>query len=138
MPLTAVVADDHSFTRQTLCSLLPAYNVEVVGTADDGTGVLPLLQEHGPTLLVLDLSMPNRSGLDVLQDLKALADEGTPAVDHVIVFSMEHNQAYVDAAFRLGADAFVLKGHDAAELGHAIEAVRNGETYVSEAIASSS
>ena len=128
MLLSALVAEDHDVTRQGLRSLLAnQLEARVVATTGDGLDVVPLLEEHEPDLLVLDLGLPHLNGLNILQRIRDL-DLKT----RVVVLSMHAEDAYVSEAFQLGAEGYVLKGSPLEELTDAIQAVMNGETYLSE------
>ena len=123
---TAIIADDHALTRRGLRSFLNTMGVEVVASADNGIDVLPLVHAHAPDLLVVDINMPGRCGLDVLRDVESEAS-------HVktMVVSMHADPVYVATALDRGASAYVVKSQSAVELATAVHAVAAGETYVS-------
>lgn len=122
MCTTAIIADDHEQIRQGLASLLPTYRVEVLATTGNGAGVVPLIDEHRPDLLILDINMPGRNGLDVLYDLRS---EGYDT--HVIILSAHDDEAYIAEAFSRGADEYVVKGHMIEGLEAAIRSVHDVE-----------
>lgn len=118
-----LLADDHTLVCQGLKALLePTY--EVVGMVHDGAQVLERVLALRPDLILLDLLMPNRLGLDVCRDIVREA----PATK-VLVVSMQTERIYVDEAFRAGAAGFVVKLSSDADLLAAVAAVLAGQPY---------
>ena len=127
MTIRVVLADDHPLVREGLRSLLEADpEFSVVGQAGDGAEVPALVDEHRPDVVVLDLMMPGRSGLDVTRDLAQHPDRPP-----VLILSMHESEAYVFEALRSGAAGYVLKQAPAAELALGIRAVASGVRYLS-------
>ena len=124
---TVVLADDHDIVRQGLRTLLTErVGLRLVGETGDGLQVLPLLREHQPDLLILDLSMPGLSGLDILREART----ASPCT-RVIVFSMRSDEPYVVEALQNGALGFVLKSDPIDELLQAIESAGDNRRYLS-------
>ncbi|WP_275794616.1 response regulator transcription factor [Ralstonia syzygii] len=129
--IRVMIADDHAVMRDGVRHILErAGNFEVVCEASDGTQVLQLVREHAPQVIVLDLSMPGRSGLDLVRQLHT----DHPAV-RVLVLTMHAEEHYVARAFRAGAAAYLTKESAATELVCALTKVAQGGTYVSPAMA---
>jgi DNA-binding NarL/FixJ family response regulator len=127
MLVSALIVEDHDVTRQGLEQLVEnQLDARLVGSTGDGLKAIPLLREHEPDLLILDLGLPSLNGLDVLRKIQSLDLETT-----VVVLSMHGDDSYVTEAFQLGAKAYVLKGSPLDELTEAIEHVLRGEKYVS-------
>jgi len=127
MLVSAVVAEDHDMTRQGIRSLLEdQLEARVSATTGDGLDVFPLLEEHHPDLLVLDLGLPNLNGLDVLRKIR----ERSLSVQ-IVVLSMHGQDTYVSKAFELGTSGYVLKGAPRKELVDAIQTVIEGGRYLS-------
>jgi len=124
-PARVVVADAHRMFAQGLRAMLRG-RYEVVAVVRDGADVLKTVQELEPDILLLGLSLPSRTGFDVLRDLRT---SGTSV--RVVVISMYRHRALVDRAVRLGASAFVPKNADVTELQEAIEVVLAGRRYLS-------
>jgi len=101
----------------------------VVAEAGDGDEALALVNQHEPDLLVLDITMPGRSGLDVTRTLRR-AENGLG----ILILSMHDDPEYVLEAVRTGADGYVLKDADPAELRAAVVAVYEGREYLSERV----
>lgn len=127
MLVSALIVEDHDVTRQGLQSLLEnQLEARIVGATGDGLDAIPLLEEHEPDLLVLDLGLPSLNGLDILRQIQQL-DLPT----QVVVLSMHGEDSYVIEAFELGAKGYVLKGSPLDELIEAIQSIMKGEKYVS-------
>lgn len=127
MTLRLVLADDHPVVREGLRALLDSEpDFEVVGQADNGDDVPTLVDHLHPDVVVLDLMMGGKSGLDVTQELT----ERSPAT-RVLILSMHQSEGYVLEALRRGAAGYALKQAEAAELGRAIREVAAGRRYLS-------
>jgi len=130
-PIRVLIVDDHALVRAGIRALAERISgVEVVAEAGNGTEALRLIKELKPDLVLLDISMPETGGFEVLAKLAA----EFPDV-RVIVLTVHEAEAYAMRAFREGASGFLLKTAASAELGVAIETVRRGETYVSPKLA---
>lgn len=130
MTLKLLLADDHPVVREGLRALLESESdFEVVGQAESGNDVGPLVERLHPDVVVLDLMMPGRSGLDVIGDL---AERSPPS--RVLVLSMVQSEAYVVEALRLGALGYALKQADASEIPRAIRDVAASRRYLSPAL----
>ncbi len=126
-----VLADDHALVRAGFRALLEARDgVEVIAEADDGRSALDALDEHAPEVLVVDLSMPDMNGLELIHRVS----KRHPRV-RVLVLSMHRDPEYVTRALKEGARGYLVKGAGEAELHMAVQAVARGETYLSPAIA---
>lgn len=130
MLISALIAEDHDLTRQGIQSLLEdRLEARVVATTGDGLEIFPLVEEHNPDLLILDLGLPHLNGLDVLRKI-----EKSSSNVRIVVLSMHGEDAYVSDAFELGASGYVLKGAPLQELIEAIRTVIAGEKYLSNAL----
>lgn len=126
MPIRILIADDHALMRSGLRALLHADpGLEVVGEAGDGAETLRLAAELRPDLVLLDITMPQQSGIAIAKELK----EASP--DLAILFlTMHEEDALLHEALRSGAAGYVIKRAEAAELLQAIHAVSRGHVYV--------
>ena len=123
--MRVVIADDHTVVRQGIRGVLEEVDgLEVVAEAGDGKEALEAVRELGPDVVVLDVTMPEMSGLDVARTLR---EEGSSA--RVLILSMHDDPEYVLQAVRAGADGYVLKDVSPAELRAAISAVERGGEY---------
>jgi DNA-binding NarL/FixJ family response regulator len=120
-----VIADDHTVVRQGIRGVLEEVDgLEVVGEAGDGDEALALVEEHAPDVVVLDVSMPGKTGLEVARELR---DTGSEV--RILVLSMHDDPEYVLQAVRAGADGYVLKDVSPRELREAVQAVHEGREY---------
>lgn len=124
------LADDHALFRRGVVLTLEEAGLNVVGEAASAAEALALVRKALPDVLLLDISMPGDSGVDLLPKLQAEA----PACK-VIMLTVSEDEATLFAALRHGACGYVVKGVTAAELVSAVHTVSNGETYVSPGIA---
>jgi DNA-binding NarL/FixJ family response regulator len=127
IPVRVLLADDHALVRAGIRALLQGLEgVTVVAETGNGAEVLELARTHRPDVVLLDISMPGLSGLDVSAQL----EQELPEV-RVVVLSMHANEEYVLQALRSGAVGYMLKDSATAELELALKAVMQGETYLS-------
>jgi DNA-binding NarL/FixJ family response regulator len=128
-----IIADDHALVREGLKLLLGTEpGLEVVAHTGDGAAVEALVRQHRPDLLVLDLDMPQRNGMDIAAAIKGDAGLAT----RVLVLTGNLKPQVVSQALAVGADGYLLKSEDSGELLQAVHAVLGGGEYVSKAIAS--
>ncbi len=131
MKTRVLIADDHKILRQSLFILLQQEDdIDVVGEAGTGSDALEAVQRLKPDVAILDISLPQLSGLDVAAHLRQVA----PDV-HVIILTMHKGEDFVARAFRQRVQGYVLKDNALEELLQAIRVVRAGGTYVSPDIA---
>ncbi len=129
--LRVLVADDHEAVREGLRWMLRADDaVEVVGEAGDGAELLHLLDTVECDAVLLDLSMPGMSGLDVLAAQNA-AGRTLP----IVVLTMHDDASHVDRALALGASGYVLKSAPRDEIIRALRAAASGGAYVQPSLA---
>jgi DNA-binding NarL/FixJ family response regulator len=126
------LCDDHALIRRGIRDTLSDQpDIEVVGEAGDYGELRSLMREKTADVLVLDINLPGRSGLDVLHALK---DEGSTAM-RVLVVSMYPEDQYAIRALRAGAFGYVNKGGDPSLIVHAVRTVAQGRKYVTPEIA---
>lgn len=129
-PFTIIIADDHAIVREGLKLLISTMeNMSVVAEAADGEALLELIRNMRANLLILDLGMPGVAGLQFIADIKALA----PRMN-ILVLTANIEPRTVRAALSAGASAYLTKDGNPEELGAAIEAVRNGDTYLAQTV----
>ena len=127
-----IIADDHVVLREGLRSLLNTIDgLEVVAEASDGFEVLPLIEEHEPDLLIIDLTMPNLGGVETISRLQKAKHK-----PNILVLSAREDDVSVAEAIRAGAKGYVPKSSDSDELQFAIKSLLKGQTYVSPSVAS--
>ena len=128
--LRVVIADDHTVVRQGIRIVLEEVpGLEVVGEAGDGAGALRLIAKFKPDVAVLDVTMPEKTGLEVAKELRESdSDIG------ILILSMHDDPEYVLQAVRAGADGYVLKDVAPSELRDAIQAVASGKAFFAERV----
>jgi two-component system response regulator NreC len=121
-----LIADDHPVLRSGLRVLLGADpGLEVVGEAGSGEETLRLAEELRPDVVLLDISMPGENGIETVRRLKAKL----PAL-RVLFLTMHEEEGMLLEALGAGADGYLIKRADEAEIIQAIRAVRRGDVYV--------
>jgi DNA-binding NarL/FixJ family response regulator len=131
-PIRVLVADDHMIVRSGIRHVLESEaDFEVVGEAGSGAEAISLASDLAPDVVVLDISMPDQSGLEVAARLRT-----SSAATRVLILSMHDNAEYVLESVRAGAHGYLLKDTAATELRNAIRAVCRGESYFSPPVAS--
>ena len=126
-----VMADDHAIVREGLkriVSELP--DMQLVGEAADGTQVLKCVRELEFDLLVLDLSMPGRSGMELIKQIRS----EKPRL-RMLVLSMHQEQQYAVRAIKSGANGYLNKESATDQLAQAIRKIAGGGAYVTPEVA---
>jgi DNA-binding NarL/FixJ family response regulator len=124
-PRDCVVADDHPVIVQALCDLLAESGIRLAGRARDGREALERIEELRPSLAVLDLRMPELSGIEVAR--RAAITAPTTAI---ILYTAHAEISVVREALAAGTRGFVLKGAPLPDVTRAIEMVSRGSVYI--------
>ena len=120
-----LIADDHPLVLSGMETVLRHGDYDVVCRVQDGNGVLDAIAEHDPDILVLDVNMPGRSGMDLLRALRASGDERP-----IVLFTaMITDEALVEA-IDLGVNGIVPKEGDEMMLVECLRAVEAGERWI--------
>jgi DNA-binding NarL/FixJ family response regulator len=131
MTTRVLLADDHALVRDGLRHILASTaGFEVAGEACDGASTLALVRATPAQVLVLDLSMPGRNGIELIRQIKS----EVPAL-RILVLTMHAEQQYAARAFKAGASGYLTKESASAELVAAVTKVASGGVYVSLAMA---
>lgn len=124
--MRVVIADDHRIVREGIAMLLaPEADVDLVGEASSGEELLELLETTDADVVLLDVRMPDKGGLEVLEELQSRDD-----APRVIVLSMHDDPSYVKRAIELGAVGYLLKSVGKVELLRALGVVVAGGSYI--------
>lgn len=130
--IRVMLLDDHALVREGIARLLEFEpDLRVVGSFGEGEAATRFVVAEQPDVAILDVSLPQGSGIEVAHRLRALS----PAT-RVLVLSMHATPDYVGQAFDAGAGGYVLKECAGEDLVAAVRAVAAGQRYLSEAIAS--
>lgn len=122
--------DDHTIVREGLRAVLEAGGMTVIGESDNVTQAMVDIEQLVPDVVLLDLGLRERSGLDLLQQLS-----GRSLPTRVVVLTVSDRPWHVAEAARLGAAGYVLKGASGEEVLQAIRDVLQGRSHFSGAVA---
>jgi DNA-binding NarL/FixJ family response regulator len=133
MPIRVLIVDDHPVVRSGLLALLTgASGFEPVGEANDGIAALAAIRQTRPDVVLMDLTMPNLSGVEVTRRVTAWPETAQVAV---LVLTMSDDDASLAAAVRAGARGYLLKDAGADEVLAAVRAVARGEVVFGRGVA---
>ena len=123
---TILIVDDHPLFREGLKSIIARNSrFEVVGEAGSGREALRLAKRLKPALVVMDISLPDRSGIDVTRDIRNLLPE-----TRIVIVSMHSKIDHITEAFQAGATGYVVKESAADRLVQGLETVSRGEYFL--------
>lgn len=120
----ALIVDDHPFIRSALRAFLAKDNIETLAEACNGSEALHMARELHPDLIVLDISMPQLDGLEVIRRLKMLGIKSK-----VLVFTSLSPEFYVTRCMNAGASGFVSKNDDLQSFSKAIQTLKAGYSF---------
>lgn len=127
-----LVIDDHAMIREGLIQLIDREDdLAVCGEAGDPFTALELIGSTQPDLVLADLTLPGKSGIELIKDIRAMY----PGVV-VLVLSMHDETIYAERVLRAGARGYIMKQEGGQRLMEAIRRVVSGQSYVSERVAS--
>ena len=126
MKTKVMIADDHSLIREGIKQLLESDGtIEVMTEASNGVECLEKLEDIHPDVLLLDVNMPEKNGLEVLEEIKKKNYNVK-----VLILTVHNELEYLLKAIDIGVDGYILKDSESAELKKAIQAVLSGENYI--------
>ncbi|MBC7501134.1 MAG: response regulator transcription factor [Herminiimonas sp.] len=129
--IRVLIADDHAIVREGLKQILAdTKDIIVAGHAENGVDAIKRTREIDCDVLLLDISMPDRSGIEVLKQVR----KETPAIA-VLMLSMHREDQYAIRSLKAGAAGYLNKQSAPAELVNAIRQVAAGRKYISPALA---
>jgi DNA-binding NarL/FixJ family response regulator len=123
--MRTVLVDDHALFRDGVASLLLAWGHEVVGQAADGGEAIDLVDETSPDVVLMDVRMPNVSGLEATARIK----ERHPEVA-IVMLTVSEDEADLFRAIKAGAQGYLLKNLEAPQLRTMLEGVARGEPAI--------
>jgi len=128
--IRVVLADDHAVVRKGIREFLDDEDdIEVVAEAENGVQAVALALSHHPDVMVLDIQMPEMTGIEAARKIKA-ADPHT----HILVLTAYDDDPYIFAMLQTGASGYVLKNAPSAELIRAVRAVARGNSALDPAV----
>lgn len=124
--IRVLLADDHAVVRQGIRDFLEEEaDIVVVAEAADGASARRQIEDHLPDVAVLDIRMPNASGIDVV---RWATEQGLPV--RVLILTAYDDDPFVLAAMEAGASGYVLKNADASQIVSAVRAVAAGQVAI--------
>jgi DNA-binding NarL/FixJ family response regulator len=129
-PRKVFIVEDHPVFREGLVQIINSEDdLTVCGEAGDAEQALEAIPSLKPDLVLVDISLPGKSGLELIKDLRA-RNGGVK----LLVLSMHDEALYADRVLRAGGDGYIMKQEDPEEVVHAIRDVLGGHIYVSEEV----
>jgi DNA-binding NarL/FixJ family response regulator len=129
--ISVLVADDHSIVREGIRRLIEGESdIDLCAEASDGREVLDQVEIHRPNVVILDITMPEMSGLETLERVRS----NHPEVK-TILLSVHADPRMIQSAVTLGVDGYLLKNARSSEIVSAIRAVTRGGSYFSPPVA---
>jgi DNA-binding NarL/FixJ family response regulator len=126
MTIRVLICDDHMMVRQGVRMVLQSEpDIELVGEAGRGEEAVALAEQTRPDVVIMDLSLPDLSGIEATQRIKT----ANPAT-HVIALTMHEEEPYVLEVLKAGADGYIVKRSAAADLVNAVRAVTQGQAVL--------
>ncbi len=128
-----VLADDHAVLRSGLKALLNSSpQFEVIGEAENGLEAITMVEKLQPTVLLLDLSMPDMNGMDCIKEIRSRG-----LTCPILVLTMYDDAEYITEVMRSGANGYVLKKSADTELIECIIKIHTGKKYLNESLSQS-
>lgn len=126
MSIRVMLADDHVLIREGIRQLLEFDGtIEVIDEANDGIECLDKLMKSKPDVLLLDINMPKKNGIEVLEEIKKKNIQ-----TKVLILTVHNEVEYLLKAVDIGVDGYILKDSESVELKKAINTVMSGESYI--------
>ncbi len=126
MSTKVMIADDHVMIREGIKQLLEFDgDIEIIAEANNGEECIELLESFIPDVLLLDINMPGKNGIETLKEIK---NKKMPV--KILILTVHNEVDYLIKAIDIGIDGYLLKNSNSAELKKAIELVMQGDVYI--------
>ena len=124
--INIMIADDHAMMREGIKQLLEFDGtIKVIAEAADGNECLAVLKKVKPDVLLLDINMPNKNGIEVLEELRTKKDE-----TKVLILTVHNEVEYLVKAVDIGVNGYILKDSESSELKKAIKTIIEGDDFI--------
>lgn len=125
-----VIAEDHTILREGLRALLSSDpDCRVVGEAEDGREAVKCVEQLGPDLILMDLSMPKMNGIEAIREIKKRSPE-----TRILALTVHKTEEFILEVLQAGADGYLLKDASSVELMMAIRSILGGKRYISPSV----
>lgn len=122
-----VIADDHALILLGLKQILKQSGYEVVADFTNGLSCLNYIRTHPVDVVILDLDMPGRTGIEIMQEMHGASMK-------FIIITLHKEERFYSQAMQAGASGYLLKDHAMEELLTCLQQVKKGETFVSQSV----
>jgi two-component system response regulator DegU len=124
--ITLLLADDHTLFRQGLRRIFELEDdIEIVGESSDGESAVQMATQLRPNVVLMDINMPRKSGVEATREIKERASEVK-----VLILSIHDDEAYIFETIRVGANGYLLKDVESNTLVEAVRQVANGSSFI--------
>lgn len=134
--IRVVLIEDHDLTRFGIRTFLQQQtDIEIVGEARDGRSGLTLLKTSKPDVAIVDIGLPDMTGIEVTQQLRQHTERENIPQPKVLIMTLQDNQEVVLAAFAAGADSYCMKDTSSEQLVDAVRVTAEGNAWIDPTIA---
>ncbi|QIR41567.1 response regulator transcription factor [Tolypothrix sp. PCC 7910] len=134
--IRVVLIEDHDLTRMGMRTALKQQEgIEVIGEAKNANSGLKLLNSLQPDVAIVDVGLPDMSGVELTQIFKDSEDADSPLATKILILTMNDSEDTVLAAFAAGADSYYMKDASIEKLADAIRVTHEGNSWIDPAIA---
>lgn len=134
--IRVALIEDHDLTRFGIRAILQQQEgIEIVGEARDGRSGLKMLETAMPDVAIVDVGLPDMTGIELTQQFKKSQAEAGTAKTQILIMTMQDNEEVVLAAFAAGADSYCMKDASFNRLSDAVKTTAEGNAWVDPAIA---
>lgn len=131
--LSILIVDDHGIVASGLKMLIQSYSsFKVIDEASNAKEAIDLCKKHKPDIVILDISLPDINGLEIIKTLKKVSEKSK-----ILILTMHDNKQYLKRALEEGVSGYLLKQSADEDLLYALKTVAKGEMYIQPSLLSS-